>query len=97
MKFVLTAEGMSLAERGQIDAYEHAGQTIWSWMGDKLADGIASIFTDLLNIITANMPEIGAFITIICGVGIMLTGNFAKWFMRWGFAMLGAVIWLLNA
>lgn len=61
--------------------------------GSAIADG-AKVVCEAL---TASMPEIGAGITIICAVGIMLTGNAPKWLARWGLGMMGAIIWLINA
>jgi hypothetical protein len=51
----------------------------------------------LCRMLTEAMPEIGAGITVICAVGIMLTGNVPKWLGRWAVGMGGAIIWLLNA
>lgn len=62
-----------------------AGQTLqeWClWLGHNL--------TDL-------MPEIGTAITIAAGIAIMFTGNFPKYFTRWGFAIMGVISWILLA
>ncbi|MEH7440486.1 M23 family metallopeptidase [Neobacillus drentensis] len=51
-----------------------------TWLGHTL--------TDL-------MPEIGAGITIAAGIAIMFSGNFPKYFVRWGFAMMGVISWII--
>lgn len=48
-------------------------------------------------ILTDYMPEIGAGIVVICGVGMMITGNVPKWLARMATGLGGAIIWLLNA
>jgi murein DD-endopeptidase MepM/ murein hydrolase activator NlpD len=47
--------------------------------------------------LTDLMPEIGTGITIAAGIAIMFTGNFPKYFVRWGFAMLGVISWIVLA
>ncbi|MFD0825883.1 M23 family metallopeptidase [Neobacillus sp. M.A.Huq-85] len=47
--------------------------------------------------LTDFMPEIGAAITVLAGVAIMLTGNFPKYITRWGFGMMGVIAWLIYA
>ncbi len=59
-------------------------------IGNMLRDGLM----ELGRIITEFMPEIGAGITVICAIGIMLTGNAPKWLARWGLGMMGVIIWL---
>lgn len=59
---------------------QHTLQDWLIWLGHSL--------TDL-------MPEIGTGITIAAGIAIMFTGNFPKYFTRWGFAMLGVVSWII--
>ncbi|MFJ5716506.1 M23 family metallopeptidase [Neobacillus sp. NPDC093127] len=51
--------------------------------------------TNIGHTITDLMPEIGTGITIAAGIAIMFTGNFPKYFTRWGFAMMGVISWLI--
>jgi murein DD-endopeptidase MepM/ murein hydrolase activator NlpD len=51
--------------------------------------------TSLGHTLTDLMPEIGTGITIAAGIAIMFTGNFPKYFTRWGFAMLGVISWII--
>lgn len=53
--------------------------------------------TAICNTLTDLMPEIGTAITILAGVAIMFTGNFPKYFTRWGFGMLGVISWIVLA
>lgn len=62
-------------------------------IGNAIVDGAVIV----CNALTDAMPEIGAGITVICAVGIMLTGNVPKWIARWGIGMMGVIIWLINA
>ncbi|MFE4524321.1 M23 family metallopeptidase [Cytobacillus firmus] len=59
-------------------------------IGNMLRDGLIEIG----HILTEFMPEIGGFLTVICAVGIMFTGNAPKWLARWGVGMMGVIIWL---
>lgn len=52
---------------------------------------------EICTILTDYMPEIGAGIVVICGVGMMITGNVPKWLARMAAGLGGAIIWLLNA
>jgi murein DD-endopeptidase MepM/ murein hydrolase activator NlpD len=74
---------------------------IADWVIGKEMDFVVNPFVGLIrdgiNALTDIMPEIGALITIACAVCIMLTGNFAKYFTRWMFGMVGVIAWLLNA
>jgi hypothetical protein len=84
-----------------LEKYNTLADKVITWEVESLlkpsGDSLKDILIELANIITVSMPEIGAGITIICAVGIMLTGNIPKWLGRWGVGMLGAIIWLLNA
>lgn len=51
----------------------------------------------LCHTLTDLMPEIGTGITIAAGIAIMFTGNFPKYFTRWGFGMLGVISWIVLA
>jgi murein DD-endopeptidase MepM/ murein hydrolase activator NlpD len=51
--------------------------------------------TSIGHTLTDLMPEIGTGITIAAGIAIMFTGNFPKYFVRWGFAMMGVISWLI--
>jgi murein DD-endopeptidase MepM/ murein hydrolase activator NlpD len=51
--------------------------------------------TNIGHTLTDLMPEIGTAITIAAGIAIMFTGNFPKYFTRWGFAMMGVISWLI--
>jgi hypothetical protein len=51
--------------------------------------------TSLGHTLTDLMPEIGTAITIAAGIAIMFTGNFPKYFTRWGFAMMGVISWII--
>lgn len=70
----------------EMDAVVHPAQGMLRdgliWLGETL--------TDL-------MPEIGTAITIAAGVAIMFTGNFPKYIVRWGFAMIGVISWIILA
>jgi murein DD-endopeptidase MepM/ murein hydrolase activator NlpD len=59
------------------------------WLQDTLIS-LGHTLTDL-------MPEIGTAITILAGIAIMFTGNFPKYFTRWGFSMMGVISWLIYA
>lgn len=93
MKGALTGVADWFKERGKVDAYEHADDTVWTYVGSTLYRW----GKELIDVLTDYMPEIGACITILCGVLVMITGNFPKWFARWGVAMTGVVVWLANA
>ncbi|MGC4378226.1 hypothetical protein WD019_15060 [Fictibacillus sp. Mic-4] len=62
-----------------------------------LGNGLLEAAIFVGHTLTDYMPEIGAGFTIICGVGMMITGKVPKWFARWGFGMMGAIIWLAVA
>lgn len=81
----------------------------WNGLGDKIVgaevefilkpigEALVDLAKFICEVLTASMPEIGAGITIICAVGIMISGNIPRWFGRWAVGMGGAIIWLLNA
>lgn len=62
-----------------------------------VTEGLAHLATDGLNALTAAMPDIGFAIVIICGVGIMISGNVPKWLGRFAVGIGGVIVWLLNA
>jgi hypothetical protein len=62
-------------------------------IGDAIVDGAVYICTAL----TDAMPEIGAAITIICGIGMMFTGNIPRWTTYCGLGLTGVILWLINA
>jgi hypothetical protein len=88
--------GRNFMERGNVGTYEHADVTAL----DKLVDIIGGEFHDLIvsaiHGLTAIMPEIGAFLTIICAVAMMFSGDIAKWSVRWGIVMTGVIAWLIG-
>lgn len=65
-------------------------ESILKPISHTLKDGLIQ----LGSVLTDYMPEIGAGITVICAVGIMVSGNIPKWFARWGLSIMGVVIWL---
>lgn len=81
----------------------------WNALGDKVVGAevemllkplwsmIQEAAVDVCIILTEFMPEIGAGIVVVCGVGMMITGNVPKWLARMVAGLGGAIIWLLNA
>lgn len=79
---------------------------IWNGIADKVVGAevemilapIGRTLKDLLIelgvVLTDYMPEVGAGVTIICAVGMMINGNIPKWFARWGVGIMGVIIWL---
>jgi murein DD-endopeptidase MepM/ murein hydrolase activator NlpD len=83
-------------QRGQVGNYSHADTTVWDWLATNVWTDVKAGLIDLAHALTGIMPEIGAAITVICGIGIMVTGNFPKWFARWGFGMTGVILWIIG-
>lgn len=54
-------------------------------------------FTDVVHTLTNVMPEIGAGIVVVCGVGMMISGNVPKWLARCAVGLGGVIIWLISA
>lgn len=92
-----TPLGKWFIERGKVGSYEGADVGFWGSLGESLAEMCKEGAIALAHILTEVMPEIGAGITIICAIGIMLTGNVPKWLGRWAVGVGGAILWLLNA
>jgi Peptidase family M23 len=71
------------------------------WFVGKEIEFIVKPFLALLcegaEWLTSVMPEIGALITVVCAVMMMLTGNVSRWIGVWVLGTGGAIIWLLNA
>jgi hypothetical protein len=90
-----------IVERGKVNTFENADYNIWT----DLAGSLLREFGEFLQwgalkvaeFLTVNMPEIGALLTVSCGVLIMISGNVTKWLGVWSAGMMGAVLWLLNA
>jgi hypothetical protein len=78
----------------------------WNALGDKVVGAeaqlilkpigyaIKSCLVYLGNVLTDWMPEIGAGIVVICGVGMMITGNIPKWLARMAVGLGAVIIWL---
>lgn len=71
------------------------------WVIGKEVEFVVNPFIDLLkdgiHALTDVMPEIGAALTIMCAISMMLSGEIAKWTARWGLGMTGVIVWLVNA
>lgn len=91
-----TPLGKFFLERGKVGAYEGADVSFWGGLGQSLGDAFRDGGIALAQMLTDVMPEIGAGVTVICAIGIMLTGNVPKWLGRWAVGIGGAIIWLLN-
>jgi Peptidase family M23 len=74
------------------------------WFVGKEIEFIVKPFLALLregaeltvNGLTSVMPEIGALITVVCAVMMMLTGNVSRWVGVWFLGTGGAIIWLIS-
>lgn len=81
----------------------------WNALGDKVIGAEVELILKPIgrtivdcavyigHVLTDYMPEIGAGVVVICGVGIMLTGNVPKWLVRLAIGLGAAVIWLVSA
>ena len=86
---------------GLMDWYNGISDKIVGWemrevakpIGHSLLDGLTYVGHALTNV----MPEIGAGIVIVCGVGMMISGNVPKWLARCAVGLGGVIIWLISA
>lgn len=81
----------------------------WNALGDKVVGAEVEIILKPIgrtivdcavyigHVLTDYMPEIGAGVVVICGVGMMISGNIPRWLARMAAGVGVAVIWLLNA
>lgn len=91
-----TPLGKWFIERGRVDAYDGAGVSLVDQLLAQLGDGLSHAAIELVHGLTAIMPEIGAFLTIICAVAMMFSGDIGRWSVRWGIAMTGVIAWLIG-
>jgi hypothetical protein len=68
-------------------------ETLLKPLGRTITDGAVYVCT----VLTDWMPEIGAGVVVICGIGMMITGNVPKWLARLAIGLGVAIIWLGNA
>lgn len=96
MKFTLQ-DGVLTAAGETINQYKHADSSLWTWLGDNVAEGLADFAYHCLEVFTLALPDIAALATVGFGVMIMITGKPAKWFGWWSAMAGGAMIWLMYA
>lgn len=77
-----------------VDSYQ-SSPSIAEYVANKALELTSNGISYILDSIHSSLPEIGAFITLIFGVLIMVTGNFPKWFTRYGIVMTGVIVWLI--
>jgi hypothetical protein len=88
--------GRNLLERGRVGTYENADVTALSKLVDIIGAEFHELLVNVINGLSAIMPEIGAALTVICGVAMMFTGDITKWTVRWGIVMTGVVSWIVG-
>lgn len=91
MRFVYSAHEGGFVEQIKADITESMTQSI----GDSITASLTKMLGTASDVLSVLAPELGAALTIICGVGMMLNGNLAKWFGRWLISMVGVVACLV--
>lgn len=94
----MSGDGFNLGQF-LLDKYNHFADKVISAEMSTVVQPAQHTLQDWLislgHTLTDLMPEIGTGITIAAGIAIMFTGNFPKYFVRWGFAMMGVISWII--
>lgn len=84
-----------------IDKINGISDKIVAWEIEVLAkpfvNGLKNGMLHTFEILTQSIPDIAAIFTIACAIGLMASGNGAKWLSRWAIGIGGAVIWIINS
>ncbi|MEC1697774.1 M23 family metallopeptidase [Schinkia azotoformans] len=59
-----------------------------------LNNGIEHVFKSIVEALTVVMPDIGGYLTIACGILIMVTGRLGKWLGWYSIGLTGVLIWI---